>query len=467
MPTGPPPPAPIVDSAREGAAKMEALPLKERVALLKAFQGKVMARREEMAQAIALETGKPLWESREEVSAVISKVGVTLSHSLPRIEDQHQDDIAPNLAGHTYHRPLGPCLVIGPFNFPCHLPNTQIISALLAGNSVVFKPSEKTAYSGQLLVECLDEASFPPGAVNLLQGSGDAAFHLVKDKAIKGIFFTGSREVGEHILHATAKDLSKLVALELGGKNAAIICRDADRELALREMISASYLTAGQRCVSVSNIFVEESLFPAFVRDFKAMARRIIVGHPLGSWPEPFMGPLIDGKAREHYLLGLEKAQALGLESLLEGGPLKLDTPGYFVGPTLFKAQSFSRENPFLTREIFGPCVTVIPFGDLDEAIRGANGTDYGLAFCLFSKNRAHYNRCLREVEAGIINYNRSTCGASAKLPFGGIKCSGNYRPASSVFIDSCVYKVASLEAKDIPGEKVATAIKGLREKAP
>ncbi len=439
----------IVDSAQKGFHQMRSLSREERCQLLRTYQKKLTIKKNLLAEAIALESGKPLRESQGEVNSVIKKIDTTIETSLPRINDTTIDDIIPNTRGRVVHKPLGSCLIIGPFNFPCHLANTQILSALIAGNSIIFKPSEKTPYSGQLMIECFHDASFPTGAVNLLQGIGASASDLLENPSIKGVFFTGSMAVGKQILKQTSQDLSKLVALELGGKNTAVICDDANYEYSLQEMLHACFITAGQRCVNVSTIAVHRSIIDKFIKDFHGLAKKILIDHPIDHDKEPFMGPLIDEHAKNTYLNAMDRAKKEGLEEVMKGKAIERKYKGHYVCPSIHFAKKFEAKSSFLTQELFGPSATIIPFDTLDDAIEMVNSTEYGLAACLFSKRQEYYKKCLHEIDAGIINFNRSTCSASPKLPFGGVKNSGNYRPSSVSFIDSCVYKVAGLEVVD------------------
>ena len=436
----------IVDSALKGFERWRKTDIQERIDLLRAYQKQTAAKQDLIAEAIALETGKPLWESKTEASSVIKKVDVTIEHSLPRIQSQRFENIMPGTCGHVFFKPLGPCLVIGPFNFPCHLPNTQILSALVAGNSVIFKPSEKTCYSAQLLVDCFHEAGFPKGVVNLLQGDGESAGRTIKNKAVRGIFFTGSLEVGKKILKTIGDDVTKMVALELGGKNTAIVHDDADQEQALEELIKGSFLTSGQRCTSTSLIAIHQNIAESFLEKFHNRAKEIVIGHPLDNEKKPFMGPLIDKKAMENYLLFMGMAKRENIQEIMRGKQLTKDKAGYYVSPSIHFSPSFNPDSCFLTSEIFGPSTTFIPYKTIEEAIQIANSTEYGLAASVFTRSQELYRQCFENLDAGLINLNRSTCGASPLLPFGGIKNSGNYRPAAVAAIDSCVYQACGLE---------------------
>lgn len=437
-----------LDSVTKGFRIWRALPQKERNNYLRRYQEQVMARKDEMARAIALETGKPLWEAMTEVASVIGKVAVTIDESLPRVKEQNYPEILPQTHGAIYYKPLGPCLIIGPFNFPCHLANGQILSALVTGNSIIFKPSEKTAYSAQLILECFHAAGFPAGVVNLIQGNGEIARRLTTAKEIKGLYFTGSKEVGLKILQDTHKDLSKLVQLELGGKNTSIIHSDATIDFTLHELLKASYLTTGQRCTSTALVAIHESMVQEFIERFHALAKRIIVDHPIDHAQAPFMGPLVDQKAMDTYLLFMGMAKREGIEEVMRGKHLDKKYPGHYVSPSIHLAKELDPQSHFLSSEIFGPNVTFIPYRDFEEAIEIANSTEYGLASAVFTKDETLFKKAAMEIDSGLINWNRSTVGASAKLPFGGVKNSGNHRPAAVSTVDACVYPMASLHLK-------------------
>ena len=440
---------PIVESANAGFNTWRNVSIEERISFLKRYQEEVLKIKESMAEAISLESGKPSWEAMGEAGSVIGKVDVTINEGLKRIAQKSYPSIMPDTQGELYFKPLGPCLIIGPFNFPCHLANTQILNALIAGNTVIFKPSEKTAYSAQLMIECFHKAGLPSGVINLYQGDGEVARRLLKEKVIKGVFFTGSKEVGLKIVENTYKDLSKLVSLELGGKNPAIIHKDTNLRHALSEMIKGSFMTSGQRCTSTSLIILHRSLVDEFTSKFHEYSKKIIIDHPIDHEKDPFMGPLVDKQALDSYLLFMGMAKREGIEEVMRGKLIEKKHRGYYVSPSIHLAKEFDPKSLFLTSEIFGPNATIVPYDDIEEAISLANSNEYGLASCAFTKDRKIFERCARDIDSGLINWNRSTAGASPKLPFGGVKNSGNYRPASIATIDACVYQTASLEISD------------------
>jgi succinylglutamic semialdehyde dehydrogenase len=454
---------PVIQSAQKGFETWRKLSFDERVGFLKKYQEIVRARKDDIAMALALEVGKPLWEAKTEAAALDSKVTVTITDSLERIKVETIKNVMPSIDGHVVYKPLGPSFVIGPFNFPCHLANGQILSALLAGNSIIFKPSEKTIFSAQLMVECFHQAGFPEGVINFINGTGHTASKITGDKRIRGVFFTGSRGVGLRILENTYKDLGKLVALELGGKNSSIIHHDTNMSHALPELLRACFLTTGQRCTSTSMILVHRKIEQEFISQFKALTERIRVGHPTKSTPEAFMGPLIDEHAEKLYFDFCNFGKQEGAEEIVAPRKLDVGYQGHYVSPSIHYAKKPDLKGKFIQEEIFGPNCFFIPYDDIDEAIHIANCTEYGLAASVFTRDAEIYKRCLRDIDSGLLNLNRSTVGATARLPFGGVKGSGNHRPAAVSMIDHCVSTVASLETLDDNSSKISDVV-GLKD---
>lgn len=453
----------VIESAQKGYETWRKLSFDERIGYLKKYQERVRARKDEIALALAFEVGKPLWEAKTEAAALDSKVTVTITDSYERIKQETIKEVMPKIDGHTVYKPLGPSFIIGPFNFPCHLANGQILSALLAGNSIIFKPSEKTIYSAQLMIECFHEAGFPEGVINFINGTGHTAGKITGDKRIKGVFFTGSRGVGLKILDNTYRDLNKLVALELGGKNSTIIHHDTNISHALPELLRSCFLTTGQRCTSTSMILVHKKIEQKFISQFKAVTERIRVGHPTLSNPEAFMGPLIDEHAEKMYFDFCNFGKQEGAEEIVSPRKLDVGYEGYYVTPSIHYAKKPNLDGKFIQEEIFGPNCFFVPYDDIEEAIKIANCTQYGLAASVFTRSPDVYQLCLRDIEAGLVNLNRSTVGATARLPFGGLKNSGNHHPAAVSMIDACVGVVASLETLDDNSSKLSDVV-GLKD---
>jgi succinylglutamic semialdehyde dehydrogenase len=407
--------------------------------LKKAFQSHA----DNMTAIIARETGKPLWEAKTEAAALANKIDITLEHSLKLVADERIANALPNVDGVVRFKPRGVMAVVGPFNFPAHLPNGHIIPALVAGNTVVFKPSDKTPAVGQLMAEIVHEAGLPKGVFNLIQGQTELSRRLVQHEDVDGILFTGSYEVGLKIKQDTLEHYWKILALEMGGKNSTLIWSDADLEKAVYETLIGAYLTAGQRCSCTSKVVVHRSVRDRFLENFHDNAKKITVGH----WSTAsFMGPLISKDAVEKYVRFQEIAKREGAESLMRGKTLDVGYEGHYVTPSINLVDRFNAESVYQKNEIFGPNVAVYTVDDFDQALKIVNASGFGLAMALFSKDKALYEKALHEARVGILNWNRTTNGASSRLPFGGMGRSGNDRPSGHFAIQYCAVPVASLE---------------------
>lgn len=449
----------VVQSAERGFQTWRKFSFEDRAQYLRRYQEACRKRQDEISTALSWEVGKPLWEAKTEAAALVSKVDVTLADSLQRIQTRTIKEVMPKIDGHTIMKPLGPTLVIGPFNFPCHLANGQILAALMAGNSVIFKPSEKTIQSAELMMECLVAAGFPKGVINFINGTGKTAGTLTGDGRIKAVFFTGSRAVGKLILKNTHQDLKKLVALELGGKNSTIVHFDASVDHALPELLRSCFLTSGQRCTSTSIIHVHRRIAEAFIQRFKETTERILVDHPVLAKTPAFMGPVIDAQAEKLYFDFCAQGLKEGAQEIIAPRKLELDWKGHYVSPSIHYLEKADLKGKFVQEEIFGPNCCFLPYDDIEEAIAATNCTEYGLAASIFTRDQRIYQQCLTDIDAGLINLNRSTVGATARLPFGGVKDSGNFRPAAVSMIDHCVSTVASLETTDDTSSKLSDVV--------
>jgi succinylglutamic semialdehyde dehydrogenase len=451
-----------VHAARAAFPAWRRLPQAERAAILKKYQAEIKKREEDLTQMIARETGKPLWEAKTEISAMINKVEITINESAKLVADYEIAQIMDNTTGAVRYRPLGVMAVIGPFNFPGHLPNGHITPALLTGNTVVFKPSEKTPMVGQIMAECLEAAGVPAGVFNLLQGNGEVGRRLSVHEEVDGILFTGSYEVGTRIKQDTLQQHWKLLALEMGGKNPTIVWEDADLETAVFETLFSAYVTAGQRCSATSRIIVHPKLIDAFTDLFHAKAKNFVIGHPFDN---PFMGPLIEPGAVDRYMKFIGIASREGCEVIMRGKALELPTRGNYVTPSICRVTNASLEatkkSVFQQTEFFAPAVAILAADDADEAIAQANATQYGLVASVFSANRAFYEKCIDGLCMGLVNWNKSTVGASSRLPFGGFKKSGNHFPTALTSTLYCTSPVASLEVEK-PKPIVKEAYPGL-----
>ncbi|MBX7230721.1 MAG: succinylglutamate-semialdehyde dehydrogenase [Bdellovibrionales bacterium] len=398
---------------------------------------------EPWAKIISRETGKPLWEAKNEVSTMINKIDITLKYSMKLVEEEKVAEALPGVEGYIRYKPRGVMAVLGPFNFPGHLPNGHIIPALACGNTIVFKPSEKTPATGQFMAEMFHKAEFPPGVFNLVQGQSEVGKRLSGSEYVDGVLFTGSYEVGLKIKQETLHHFWKILALEMGGKNATVVWEDADLQKAVYETLIGSFLSAGQRCSCTSRILVHKKIKDTFVDHFYSAAKKLSIGH----WQENvFMGPLIGADAVEKYIRFQEIAKREGAESLMRGKSLELDEEGHYVTPSINLVPKFDSKSVYQKSEIFAPNVAIYTVEEFEEAMMINNSTGFGLAMALFSKNKSLYERAQREARVGLLNWNRTTNGASSRLPFGGLGKSGNDRPSAHFAVQYCATPMASLE---------------------
>jgi succinylglutamic semialdehyde dehydrogenase len=412
-----------------------------RIEAVRRFANVVRKREQELAEIISRETGKPFWEARTEVAAVITKVEISIDAYAERTPQRKLDAALGNRTA-VRHKPHGVLAVLGPYNFPAHLPNGHIVPALIAGNAVVFKPSEKTPATGAMLVECFHEAGIPEGAVRLLLGGPEQGRALAAEPGIDGLLFTGSARAGMSLHRQFAETPHKILALELGGNNPLVVWDAKDIPAAAMIAVQSAYLSAGQRCTCARRLIVEDGNEQALLDAVQSLIGRIIVDHPFAD-PQPFMGPVIDNAAADHV-----QEQWLGL--MMKGGkPLKrLDRPFEerpYLTPALIDVTGV-KDRP--DEEIFGPVLQVIRVKDFDAAIDEANNTRFGLAASLVGGTPELYDKFWANVRAGVINWNKPTNGAPSNAPFGGIGLSGNHRPSAFYAADYCAYPVTSSEAE-------------------
>lgn len=423
--------------------KWARLTMADRANYLMRLKEMFISNEDKMAECISRDTGKPLWEAMTEAKALSQKIDVTLQHSIKLVADEHIPNALPGVEGVIRYKSRGVMAVIGPFNFPAHLPNGHIIPALAMGNTVVFKPSEQTPAVGQLYAELVHLAGFPKGVFNLVQGDGECGRKLAINEDVSGILFTGSYDVGLRIKQETMTHYWKILALEMGGKNATVVWEDADIDKAIYETLIGSFLTAGQRCSCTSRIILHDKIAEQFTERFYQAAKKITIGH----WKENvFMGPLINATAVEKYLRFQEIAKREDCESLMRGKSLDLPRKGYYVTPSIYLVNGFKPESVYQKSEIFGPNVAIYKTNNFDETMKIVNSTGYGLVLALFSKSRSLYEEALIQSNVGLLNWNRTTNGASSKLPFGGTGKSGNDRPSAHFAIQYCSVPMANLE---------------------
>jgi succinylglutamic semialdehyde dehydrogenase len=436
-----------VDNACESASKAflewSQLPLQTRINAVLKLKDIFEENKEKIADCISRETGKPLWDSQSEVMAMINKIPITIEHGLKLVEDITIKEALPGVLGRVRFKPRGVMAVVGPFNFPGHLPNGHIIPALVTGNTVVFKPSELTPATGQLYAECIDRAGFPAGVFNLVQGVGETGKRLSEHELVDGILFTGSYEVGLRIKQATMTQYWKIHALEMGGKNATIIWDDANMDKAIYETLIGGFMSSGQRCSCTSRVLVHEKVYGQFLDKYYEAAKKLEVGY----WADnPFMGPLINAKSLDTYLRFQDIALREGAEKIMRGKQLELSKKGYYVTPSIYAVKEANANSVYQKSEIFGPNVAVFKVNDLGQALDINNSTGYGLVTSIFTQSRETYEHVYSRARSGLVNWNRTTNGASSKLPFGGVDKSGNDRATSTFAVYYCTIPIACLE---------------------
>lgn len=428
-----------VSAARRAWAPWAARALTERIELLRAFANTVRRDGEMLADLIAREAGKPLWEARGEIDAVVGKVDIAVQAYAERT-GKKKLDAGVGASAALRHKPHGVMAVLGPYNFPAHLPNGHIVPALLAGNAVVFKPSEKTPAVGEALVAAFHRAGVPEDVVQCMIGGPEQGKALVAHPGIDGVLFTGSAQAGIAINRKLAANPGKIVALEMGGNNPIVVTDTPKLADAAAIIVQSAFATAGQRCTAARRLIVKESVHDALMAELLPLARRLMVGDPLGE-PQPFMGPVIDNETADRLAESFVALLTAGGRPLLHMRRTVPDLP--FLSPGIIDVTDVP-DRPDL--ELFGPLLQVIRVPDLDSAIAEANNTRFGLSASLIGGSPDDYGRFWANIRAGIINWNGPTNGASSKAPFGGIGLSGNHRPAAYYAADYCAYPVASTE---------------------
>lgn len=428
-----------VAAARQNWAGWAAQSVTVRMEALRRFANVVRAKTDALADCISRETGKPLWEARTEAEAVINKVEISISAYSERTSQRRlEGNLGAKMA--VRHKPHGVLGVLGPYNFPAHLPNGHIVPALIAGNAVVFKPSEKTPATGAMLVECYHEAGIPAGVVRLVIGGPDEGRALAGHADIDGLLFTGSARTGIALNRQFADMPGKILALEMGGNNPLVVWDATDIQAAAILVIQSAFISAGQRCTAARRLIVKDGAHEPLIDAVRKLADRLIVGEPHAT-PAPYMGPVIDNEVAD----GLQESF---LALMMKGGqPIKQldrmspDRP--FLSPAIIDTTNVA-DRPDV--ELFGPILQVIRVADFDEALIEANNTRYGLSASLVGGAPQLYDKFWANIRAGVVNWNRPTNGAPSNAPFGGVGLSGNHRPSAFYAADYCAYPVVSTE---------------------
>ncbi|HQS97017.1 MAG: succinylglutamate-semialdehyde dehydrogenase [Novosphingobium sp. 17-62-19] len=429
----------VVARARRAWPAWAAQPLTTRIELVRRFANEVRKDADKLATMIARETGKPLWEARAEVESVVGKVEISVRAYADRTSQRKLDSAMQGTSA-LRHKPHGVMAVLGPYNFPAHLPNGHIVPALIAGNVVIFKPSEKTPATGEMLAQCFHRAGISAAIVQVLIGGPVEGQALVAHDGIDGVLFTGSAHAGIAINRKLASNPGKMVALEMGGNNPMVVWDTPKIQDAATLIVQSAFTSAGQRCTAARRLIVKASMYDEIIGEVKRLADRIIVGAPFDE-PSPFMGPVIDNRTADGLTESFVYLLSSGGRPIKHMVRLKDDLP--FLSPAIIDVTAVA-ERPDV--ELFGPLLQVIKVSDFDEAIAEANATRFGLSASLIGGDPQDYNRFWANIRAGVVNWNRPTNGASSAAPFGGVGLSGNHRPSAYYAADYCAYPVASSE---------------------
>lgn len=432
-----------VAAARTAFAAWAAQSLDSRIAVLERFAVRLKDQADVLARTIGEETGKPLWEATTEVNSMVSKVTISIQSYRERTGEKSGP-----LADATAvlrHKPHGVVAVFGPYNFPGHLPNGHIVPALLAGNAVVFKPSELTPKVAELTVQCWIDAGLPAGVLNLLQGGRETGVALAGNPGIDGLFFTGSSRTG-NLLHAQfAGRPEKILALEMGGNNPLIVDQVADVDAAVYTIVQSAFISAGQRCTCARRLLVPQGEWgDALLARLVQVAGQIKVGR-FDEQPAPFMGSVISLQAAAQLMQAQQDLLAKGATALL--AMTQPQANAALLTPGILDVTAIAER---VDEEFFGPLLQVIRYTSFEAAIDEANATVYGLAAGLLSDSRARYEQFWLHSRAGIVNWNKQLTGAASSAPFGGIGASGNHRASAYYAADYCAYPVASLESESL-----------------
>ena len=436
-----------VQSAQKAQAAWQKTPLKERKNIIQHF-AELLSKEEnkiQLATIISQESGKPFWESQAEVNAMIGKIAISFDAYDERTSSLDFPMPNSNSKAILRHKPHGVIAIFGPYNFPGHLPNGHIVPALLAGNTVIFKPSELTPMVAEFTIKIWEQTDLIAGALNLVHGGKDIGIALAQHKSIDGLFFTGSSNTGKLLHQHFAGNPSKILALEMGGNNPLIVDEVSNIDAAIHDTIMSSFVSSGQRCTCARRLFVPNTSWgDTFINKLKNTTEKLIIG----CWndkPAPFMGPVINEEAANSILSTQDMLVNLGGAALMVAKKSHGGTG--FVSPSIIDVTSID-DSP--DEEYFGPLLQIIRYSNFQEAINHANNTRYGLSAGLFSDDPILYEQFFHEIRAGIINWNKPLTGASSKLPFGGVGDSGNYRPSALYAADYCAYPISSIESKQL-----------------
>ena len=430
-------------SARAAFVAWARRPLAERLEIIQCFATLLEQNKQQLATVISRETSKPLWETLTEVQSMVAKVAISVRAYHERTGESLTEmaDGAASLR----HRPHGVLAVFGPYNFPGHLPNGHIVPALIAGNTVVFKPSELTPWTAEETVKLWQAAGLRDGVLNLVQGGRSTGEALAQSSEIDGLLFTGSANTGYHLHQQLAGAPEKILALEMGGNNALIIDEITDIDAVVNLTIQSAFVSAGQRCTCARRLIIKNGTEgDAFIQRLVEVTRDLVVGQ-WDAQPQPFMGGVISLNAAQQILQAQQRLIDLGATPLLS--VTQPDANSSLLSAGILEVTGVSNVPD---EEYFGPLSCIYRYDSFDEALKIANATRFGLSVGLVSPDRDLFEHLLIEARAGIVNWNKPLTGASSAAPFGGVGASGNHRASAFYAADYCAWPMASLESDQV-----------------
>ncbi|MDE7372435.1 MAG: succinylglutamate-semialdehyde dehydrogenase [Clostridia bacterium] len=430
----------IINKSKLSQIKWESTSLEERKRIILNFAQLVKENLDEAATIISQENGKPFWEAKTEVNSLVNKVQVVFDAYEERAKSKTKE-MANGRISITRYRPHGVMVVLGPFNFPMSMPNSHVMPALYAGNSVIFKPSERTPKSAEYYLHLWRRAGLPDDVLQIVNGDFNVGRYLINSKEINGVLFIGSHKAGK----AIEQDLimqNKICALEMGGNSPLVIWDYSDVRAAINITIQSTFISSGQRCSAARRLIVNSSIYDSFIPALCRAINEIVVGDAFQNNPTPFMGPMIDKKAVGGFMEQYNALIQQGATVLVETKILK-ELGENFVKPALVDVSGREVKD----EEIFGPLLQVYRAENFEQAISIANNTQYGLAAGIVTENDDIYDEFFKKIRAGIVNRNQPLTGSTTIAPFGGMKASGNNRSAGYLSVDYCVYPCASIES--------------------
>lgn len=388
-----------------------------------------------LAELISRELGRPIWDAKQEVELALKDINELFRQfgSYTPFDGsilENKDQVV------QLYKPNGVVAVIAPFNQPALYPIRSIVSSLLIGNTVVYKPSEHTPLVGQVIAEAVNHAELPSGVFNMVLGEKEMAKRIIKHHDVHTVFFNGTFETATKISEYVADDYWKIMVMGTGGKNASVVMPDCSLDETIAELVFGAFLSSGQRSNGIRRIFVHKDISDEFIDKFHKKAKKLRVGHPLDEYRglRPFMGPLISDNAKQNYLRLQGISQREGAEILMRGKEIEIETgyKGHYVTPSIHITDDLDEKGVYNTSEIFGPNVAIKRFSTLDEVVRSHNTCEYGYGLSIFSHDRDAIKVLVRRCDVGQVFLNSITLGESVHYPISGYGKSGNSRPEGS-----------------------------------